>query len=452
MSQLFRSIPSIHELLHHPILHGLQHDFSVRIAQSCVQKIRTSIRTAAVSVVDAEYIERMLRFERQQWESPKLRRVINATGIVIHTNLGRAPLPKQVFSALEERMCGYTNLEIELTTGARGGRIAGIQNRICPLIGAEAVLVVNNNAAATLLAISAAAAGGTVLVSRGELVEIGGSFRIPEIIETGGAVLQEVGTTNRTHLRDYQSHIDSETRAIVRVHSSNFSIIGFTENVSRRPLAKLANKHGIPLIEDLGSGLLQGAPQIKDAERLEREESIRRALEEGADIVTFSGDKLLGGPQSGFIAGKKEWVARCAQHPLYRALRLGKLSLLALEEVLQIYIEGRQNELPVWKALQQDPQECRKNAQDIVDALQQGEVIPMLSYSGGGALPNQSIDSFGVYIPHPKCTLIAQHLRTENPAVLVRIHKEGICLDTRTLLDGEKEEVIAVLKRVLSSL
>ena len=452
MSELFRFIPSIHELVNNPLLRNEQHEFAVRVAQSCVQKIRQGIRNNEILELNTDVICQRLTIEKKLWKHPKLRRVINATGIVIHTNLGRSPLHPQIFSALQKRMKGYSNLEIRLDSGKRGGRIDGIRERICPLIGAEDVLVVNNNAAATLLAISAAAAGGNVLVSRGELVEIGGSFRIPDIIETGGAILKEVGTTNRTRLRDYESNIDSDTKAIVRVHSSNFSIIGFTESPERKELALLSGTHNIPLIEDLGSGLLQGAPRIQDADRLEREESIARAISEGADLVTFSGDKLLGGPQSGFIAGKKAWIEKCAKHPLYRALRLGKLSLLALEEVLQLYIEGRQHELPVWRALQRDPQECRKDAEYIVKHIHRGEVIPMLAYSGGGALPNQAIDSFGVYISHRSCQYVATWLRKATPAVLVRIHNDGVCIDTRTLLDGEREELVVLLNEVFSAL
>jgi L-seryl-tRNA(Ser) seleniumtransferase len=320
------------------------------------------------------------------------------------------------------------------------------------LIGAEDVIVVNNNAAATLLAISACASPGEVLVSRGELVEIGGSFRIPDIIETGGSTLAEVGTTNRTRVADYAARLNLETRAILRVHSSNFSVVGFTEQPSRTALAKLAQDSNIPLIEDLGSGLLGKAPKIKDAQRLEEEESIQVALEQGADLVTFSGDKLLGGVQSGFIAGKKELVQRCAQHPLYRAMRLGKMSLLALETVLQFYVEGRQDELPVWKALQKSPAQCRKEAVLIKEAMGVGDVIPMQSYSGGGALPNQAIESFGYFLPTPKCQTISEQLRIATPSVLVRVQNGGLCVDPRTLLDDEIAIILQVFSAVIPPL
>ena len=446
--QLYRQIPSVHDMIQWPIFCDCTHIFSVQIAQNATKKIKHDIGTGACASIDQATMLDALEKEKQRLQAPKMRRVINGTGVVIHTNLGRAPIPLSIFDAMKETLSGYTNLEMSLQSGKRGGRIRGVTDRLCALVGAEDAVVVNNNAAAILLAIGACSAGGDVLVSRGELVEIGGSFRIPDIIETGGARLVEVGTTNRTRVSDYAAKITTHTSSLLRVHSSNFSIIGFTEQPKRSELAQLAHQHGIPLIEDLGSGLLGKAPNIMDARRLEEEESIQVALAQGADLVTFSGDKLLGGPQSGFIAGSKELVQKCRTHPLYRAMRLGKMSLLALEHILQVYVEGRQNELPVWKSLQQSPQECSVQAEKIVSALGQGEVVPMNSFSGGGALPNQAIESFGYFLRSENCQKIAEELRTGMPSVLVRIQNQGICIDPRTLLDGEMEPLLKALLRI----
>ena len=448
--QLYRQIPSVHEMLQWSVFADCTHDFAVQIVHNTTKKLKKSIGAGTCTLLDEESILAALEQEKEALKAPKLRKVINGTGVVIHTNLGRAPIPESVFEAMKETLSGYTNLEMSLQTGKRGGRVRGVTDRLCALVGAEDAVVVNNNAAAILLAISATSQGGDVLVSRGELVEIGGSFRVPDIIETGGAQLVEVGTTNRTRVGDYAARIGERTKSLLRVHSSNFSIIGFTEQPKRTELAILAEEHGIPLIEDLGSGLLGKAPNISDARRLEEEESIQVALSQGADLVTFSGDKLLGGPQSGFIAGSKELVQKCRRHPLYRAMRLGKMSLFALEKVLQIYVEGRQDTLPVWTSLQKSPEECRAQAEKIRDALGMGEVMVMQSFSGGGALPNQAIDSVGYFLRTEKCQKIAGLLRRGEPSVLARIQNQGICIDPRTLLEGEVDTLIDVLRGILA--
>ena len=448
--QLYRQIPSVHDMLQWPVFHDCTHDFALQIVHNATKKLKKSIGAGTCSFLDEELVFEAIEKEKSRLQASKLRKVINGTGIVIHTNLGRAPIPESVLDAMKDTLSGYTNLEMSLKSGKRGGRIRGVTDRLCALVGAEDAIVVNNNAAAILLAISATSQGGEVVVSRGELVEIGGSFRIPDIIETGGAQLVEVGTTNRTRVGDYASGIGENTKSLLRVHSSNFSIIGFTEQPKRTELAQLAQERGIPLIEDLGSGLLGKAPNISDARRLEEEESIQVALSQGAHLVTFSGDKLLGGPQSGFIAGRKDLVQQCRRHPLYRAMRLGKMSLFALEKVLQIYVEGRQDTLPVWTSLQKEPGVCRTQAQQICDALGMGEVMEMQSFSGGGALPNQAIDSVGYFLRTDACQKIADALRRGSPSVLVRLQNQGICIDPRTLLDGDLDTLIDVLRDIIA--
>ncbi|MEC7985039.1 MAG: L-seryl-tRNA(Sec) selenium transferase [Myxococcota bacterium] len=443
---LFSSLPSISTLLQSPVLSDLQHTFAVRIARDVVAEARKSIQNGENISPDWD---RALLEKRQELKQPKLRRVINATGVVVHTNLGRAPLPTEVLNQLTTVMGGYSNLEFELSSGKRGGRLRGIAEKICYLTNAEDAIVVNNNAAATMLAVSAIASGARVVVSRGELVEIGGSFRIPEVIETGGAILKEVGTTNRTRASDYAAAVTADTNAFLRVHSSNFRIVGFTERPSRSELARVARDKDVVLIEDLGSGLLANAPKIPQSKRLEEEESIRKALKDGVDVLTFSGDKLLGGVQAGFIVGKKKWVQACRRHPLYRALRLGKLNLAALELTLQMYIEGRAHDLPVWQSLEHSAAHCQREAEQIRQALGDGSVESANSYSGGGALPEQAIPTYIYKLNVSRPNQIAKMMRLADPPIVVRIQDDSICIDPRTLLHGERDLVIACLRRVL---
>ena len=446
---LFRQLPSIHDLLSHAQLKSSTHLFAAQIAQKTIQTLRDGIKKGEIEEINHQILDETLLTTKRELQRMKLRKVYNATGVIIHTNLGRAPLPKEVFSVMEETLCGYTNLEIELDTGERGGRLRGITEKLCPLIGAEDAIVVNNNAAAILLAISACASGKDVIVSRGELVEIGGSFRIPDIIETGGAHLVEVGTTNRTRVHDYERHIAPSTGAILRVHSSNFSLVGFTQKAKRTELAQIAEQYNIPFIEDLGSGLIKSPASYVDAQRIEEEESISKALNDGVDLITFSGDKLLGGPQAGFIVGKKELVQKCARHPLYRAMRLGKMSLCAIETILQMYVEGRESELPVWHALEKTALECRQEALVLQKRMGVGEVIALQSYSGGGSLPNQGIESFGYFLSTSKCQEIAQVLRRGDPSILVRIQNSGIVVDTRSILSEQRDDFMVQFCRVV---
>ncbi|MEC7242316.1 MAG: L-seryl-tRNA(Sec) selenium transferase, partial [Myxococcota bacterium] len=358
----------------------------------------------------------------------------NATGIVLHTNLGRAPLSPRAADAVNEVARGYSNLELELSTGKRGGRLDGIRECLRLLLDCEDAVVVNNNAAAVMLMLAAHAAGKSVLVSRGELVEIGGSFRVPDVMALSGARLVEVGTTNRTRAADYERAVTEDTAVVLRVHPSNFTIEGFTERPSREELSAI----GIPFFEDLGSGALVD---------FEKEPDIADALASGASLVCFSGDKLLGGSQAGIIVGKREAVESCRRHPLYRALRLDKLALVALEATLRLYVEGAHDDIPALDMLRKGDQQDR--AMKLAATLKKHGLEAVaeedVGYSGGGALPGQAIPSWVVRVVCTSPDAPARALREQTPAILARVARSGLIIDPRCLLEEDWEAVVAGL-------
>ena len=439
----FSDIPNMSTLLKSPILQDLPHEFAVEIGRVVTKNVRQSLsHNPHYTVGDWDAL---LKEEKERILHLRYQPVINATGVVIHTNLGRAPLPKSVMDYVCH-VAGYMDLELNLSTGKRGGRISGIEEKLCALTGAEAALVVNNNAAAVLLVLSAVAQGTEVVVSRGELVEIGGSFRIPDVIQQGGAILKEVGCTNRTRIQDFQNAICEKTGALLRVHTSNYAIVGFSERCERSELAKLAHQYDLPLIEDLGSGLLKEAPNVPWKEMLLKEETLFNAILDGADVVTASGDKLLGGPQAGIIVGKKIWVEKCAKHPLYRALRLDKLSLAALEGVLQLHRSQQSDQLPVWQCLQRSLEECQKMAEALAQNLPEAIVEPGMGFVGGGTLPNQELPTWIVRLPSLHPDRDAQKLRRGTPAIMCRIQQDSLCFDMRSL---QYSELMIIQQQIL---
>jgi L-seryl-tRNA(Ser) seleniumtransferase len=361
--------------------------------------------------------------------SPRLRRVINGTGVVVHTNLGRAPLAAEALQRVHDSARGYSNLEFELEEGMRGSRQDHVAEALRELVGAEAALVVNNNAAAVLLALAALANGREVVVSRGELVEVGDGFRIPDVLASSGARLVEVGTTNRTRLADYEAAIGDATAAILRVHQSNFRIVGFTEQTGLRELARLAERRGVLLVDDLGSGVL---------EPLSDEPTVRASLEGGAHLVTFSGDKLLGGPQAGIVAGRADLVERLRRHPLQRAVRADKLTLAALEGTLALYLQG--GEPPVVRMLQEPAAKVRERAERLA-ALTGGTVEATVARAGGGALPLAEIASFACALEES----LAAPLRLAEPPVVGIVRDGRLLLDCRTIAEAEIDEVAAAV-------
>ncbi|WP_448204892.1 L-seryl-tRNA(Sec) selenium transferase [Azospirillum sp. sgz302134] len=389
---------------------------------------------------------------------PRLRRVINATGIVLHTNLGRAPLAPQAVAAVVEAASGYMNLEYDLDAGNRGSRYQGVSGLLCELTGAEAALVVNNNAAAVLLALAALAVPGEAVVSRGELVEIGGSFRVPDVIAQSGARLVEVGTTNKTRVGDYERAIGPDTRVLLKVHPSNYRIQGFTAAPERAELAALARARGVLAVEDLGSGSLLDLRPIG----LPHEPTVQESLAAGMDLVTCSGDKLLGGPQAGLILGRKEVVARLKAHPLLRALRVDKLTLAALEATLKLYRapERAAAGVPVLAMLGAPVEALDRRAERLRAALAadmaelpgvEVTVLAGTGFAGGGALPAAAIPTRIVALRcvSPGIEELARRLRRHRPAVVGRIKDGRLLFDLRTVTDDEVPEIAAACRAAL---
>ena len=406
----------------------------VSAARSALARAREELQAGAEPGDLVERVESELAAAR----GARLRRAINATGVIIHTNLGRAPLALEALERVNAVAGGYSNLEYDLGEGGRGSR----QDHAAPILrrltGAEAALVVNNNAAAVLLALAALAEGREVLVSRGELIEIGDGFRIPDVLARSGARLREVGTTNRTRAGDYDRAIGPETALLLRVHQSNFRVVGFTEQPRLADLARVARAHGLPLVDDLGSGALFASSSLL----LGDEPTARESLEAGADLVCFSGDKLLGGPQAGIIVGRAELVERLRRHPLQRALRADKLTLAALEATLALYLDPElaAREVPVLRMLAEPVETVRARAQRLAD-LVGGDVEPTVGRVGGGALPLTELPSFACAVEEE----LASRLRETEPPV-IGVVRDGRCLlDCRTITDLEVDQIAAAV-------
>ena len=381
-------------------------------------------------------LESRLQDELAAARAPSLRRVLNATGVVVHTNLGRAPLAEEALYRVAEAARGYSNLELDLDRGVRGSRQDHLAAVLRRLTGAEAALVVNNNAGAVLLALAALAEGREVVVSRGELIEIGDGFRIPDVLARSGARLVEVGTTNRTRVADYERAIGEDTALLLRVHQSNFRVVGFTELPGLEQLASVAGRHGLPLVDDLGSGALLSSNRLVLGDR---EPTAQESLRAGADLVCFSGDKLLGGPQAGIVVGRADLVERLRRHPLQRALRIDKLSLAALEGTLLLYLDAPER-IPVLGMLAQDGETVRARAERLAAATG-GTVEPTVGRVGGGALPLAELPSFACSLDEE----LAAPLRAGDPPVVGIVRDGRLLLDCLTLSDVEAEQVAAAV-------
>jgi L-seryl-tRNA(Ser) seleniumtransferase len=427
-----RDLPSIDRLLGDDRLAGAPHDLAVAAARVVLEHARAEIRSGVEPgpLVDAVLDE--LAGARR----PSLRRVLNATGILVHTNLGRAPLSRAALERVAEVGSGYSNLEYDLETGTRGSRQDHVVLLLRRLTGAEAALVVNNNAAAVLLALAALAEGRDVIVSRGELIEIGDGFRIPEVLERSGARLVEVGTTNRTRAADYERSIGPNTALLLRVHQSNFRVVGFAERPSLREVAEVARRHGLPLVDDLGSGALVS---------LGDEPTPAESLRAGADLVSFSGDKLLGGPQAGVVVGRGKLVEALRRHPLQRALRADKLTLAALEGTLALALDPAvaAEEIPVLRMFHEPLERVHARAERLA-GLVGGEVEQTVARVGGGALPLAELPSAACAVEEE----LAERLRLGEPPVVGVIRDGRTLLDCRTLTDAEIDEVAAAVARV----
>ncbi|HJR45770.1 MAG TPA: L-seryl-tRNA(Sec) selenium transferase [Actinomycetota bacterium] len=385
-----------------------------------------------------------------------LQPVVNATGVLIHTNLGRVPLGAEQLVAVERVAGRYSNLEYDLMGGQRGSRHAHARALLCELTGADDALVVNNNAAAVLVTLAALCAGREVIISRGELVEIGGEFRIPDVMKASGAELVEVGTTNRTHVADYERAITPATAAILKVHPSNYRVVGFTAQVEARDLARLAMGRGVYLIHDLGSGLVLDEP----ADHPFRDPRVAEAVSDGADLVTFSGDKLLGGPQAGIIAGRRALIDKVGRHPLMRALRPDKMTLAALEATLRIYLEDRGPELPLWQMALRPVEELRARAErlaeTLIDRLGPGfkvEAVSLAAVAGGGAAAGVDLPSAGIWIGHAERSSaeLQRSLRYGVVPVIGRIDGDRLVLDLRTVAPEDDNRLPDLLVEALDT-
>ena len=420
-----RDLPSVDELARDERLARAAGPLATDVARATIGRAREEIRAGGDP---GDLVERALR-ELAVVREPRLRRVVNATGVVVHTNLGRAPLPPSALARVSDVAGGYSNLEYDTSAGVRGSRQDHVAPTLRRLTGAEAALVVNNNAAAVLLALAALADGREVIVSRGELVEIGDGFRIPDVLARSGARLREVGTTNRTRTSDYERAIGPETALILRVHQSNFRIVGFTEQPPPGELAALARRRGLVLVDDLGSGALV---EVGD------EPSAMDSLAAGADLVCFSGDKLLGGPQAGIVVGRADLVERLRRHPLHRAVRADKLTIAALDATLALYLdpERARHEIPVLRMLADSSEAVLRRA-DRLASLVGGEVEQTVARVGGGALPLAEIESFACAVEEE----LAGPLRAHDPPVVGVVRDGRTLLDCRTLTDAEVDEV-----------
>jgi L-seryl-tRNA(Ser) seleniumtransferase len=429
-----RDLPSVDELLRDERLAGEPRPLALAAARAALDRAREEIREG----LDPGSILARSLAELERLRRPRLRRVLNATGVVVHTNLGRAPLPEAALERIAESARGYSNLEYDLVEGARGSRQDHCAEILRRLTGAEAALVVNNNAAAMLLALAALAEGREVVVSRGELIEIGDGFRIPEVLVRSGARLVEVGTTNRTRPADYERAIGPETALLLRVHQSNFRVVGFGELPRLEELAGVARRHSLPLVDDLGSGHLQASNTVL----LTEEPAAAESLAAGADLVCFSGDKLLGGPQAGIVVGRADLVDRLRRHPLQRAVRADKLTLAALEGTLTLYLDPERAaaEIPVLRMLLEPAEAVRSRAERLARAVG-GTVAETVARVGGGALPLAELPSFACAVEEE----LAASLRAQEPPVVALVRDGRTLLDCRTLTDAEVEEVAAAV-------
>jgi L-seryl-tRNA(Ser) seleniumtransferase len=444
-----RSLPSVDHLLQSASASPLISKYGRSLT---LQAIRITLEETRESILQGEpdQPEEDLLAEAQKklelWVTPTLRSVINATGVIVHTNLGRAPLSSEAQAALLEAASGYNTLEYNLSRGKRGKREEHCETWLRQLTGAEAALVVNNNAAAVLLTLTALAKRKPVLISRSQLIEIGGGFRIPDVMRQSGAKLVEVGTTNRTHLEDFEAAIEDRTALILQAHHSNFRIVGFTTEPSLAELVRLGARHGIPVVHDLGSGALLDTAQFG----LGHEPMVQESLRDGAAMVAFSGDKLFGGPQAGILLGRKEWINKLRKHPLARAIRPDKLCLAALSTTIMHYLKDEALEkIPVWQMISIPSDVLKKRAKAWADQLAYGEVCESQSTVGGGSLPEETLPTWTLSFPVEKPNAFAKALRQGELPIITRIENNRVILDPRTVLPEQEEPLLQILRKHL---
>ncbi len=457
--EILQAIPSVQELIieFSPWQEKIDERYLKKVVQEVIASIREEILQGGISRKEdvVPKLRERITHRLESLTTLRMKRVINGTGIILHTNLGRAPLAENARQHLRDIIENYNNLEIELDTGKRGNRISIVEERLCLITGAEEALIVNNNAAAIFLALNSLCLGKEVPVSRGELVEIGGSFRMPEVMKASGAIMVEVGTTNKTHLKDYQEAINPNTGAILKVHTSNYRVLGFTKSVPIRELVELAHSRGLPVVYDMGSGVIEdlqnwGYPH---------EPVAREYVEAGVDVITFSGDKILGGPQAGVIIGKSEYIQKIKKNHLLRALRCDKLTYSLMDATLQLYLKPQElpRTLPVAYMLNLSQEELRKRGEKLAQQIRspqlEVQVEDTFSQMGSGALPLEKIPSVGLRMIPRNISLMrfARKLRLGEPAVVGYIEDEAFWINLRTVREDELELVARAVNTVMNN-
>jgi L-seryl-tRNA(Ser) seleniumtransferase len=451
MTDSLRQLPSVDKLLQSPSIELLIDEHG---RAPTVDALRDTLADARIAITEGsaaptqEALVEAVRTRFQQQELAQLQPVINATGVIIHTNLGRAPLSKAALEAMTTAARGYSNLEFDLVSGSRGGRGQSVERLLTALTGAEAALAVNNNASGVLLVLTALLRGRGVVISRGQLVEIGGGFRVPDVMLQSGARLVEVGTTNRTHLRDYADALvtDDDIGGLLRAHRSNFRLVGFVTEPSLDEMAALAHEHGLILVDDLGSGALLDSAAFG----LEHEPTVQESIQAGADIVCFSGDKLLGGPQGGLIVGRGDLIDRIRHHPWARAIRMDKIALAALQATLMHYQKDEaEQHVPVWQMISRTSIELKRQARRWVRGLRavgyDVTIVEGQSTIGGGSLPGATLPTWWVAVQVPSPDALATALRQGKPPIIARIENDRLLLDPRTVLDEQENTLLAGL-------
>lgn len=460
MANPFRNLPSVNQLLESDrlkqMVETVNHSVVANGVRDFLDDLRTQVAQATeeVAIPSPGEIADSIATWLEKEQTPSLRTVINGTGVLLHTGLGRAPLARQAIDAIDELSTGYASVELDLESGERGQRIRAVERLLCELTGAEAACVTNNNASATMITLSALAAGHEVIVSRGQLIEIGGSYRLPEVMECSNAKLKEVGTTNKTRASDYSDAINEETGALLKVHPSNYVVMGFTETPTIEEMVKIGNQHSLPVIDDVGSGALIDFGRFG----LTDEPVVQDSIEAGADIVLFSGDKLIGGPQCGIIIGKKKLVEKIIRSPLMRAFRVGKLTLAALQATLTLYRKPDQAEMhiPLLRMLSTSDENLKLRAEKIVSMTQHLGFIKSVraevtqSMLGGGSIPTQHIASWAVAIEPNGMSVndLAAKLRQAEPSLLGRVNNDQLFIDIRTVQPSQDMEIVQLLEQL----
>jgi L-seryl-tRNA(Ser) seleniumtransferase len=451
MSEL-RQIPSVDQLIKTETVMNCISEYGRPLTVQAIRKVLEEVRSIHSDgdpiPVEEDLLNRVIG-KLASWTAPTLQPVINATGVILHTNLGRAPISSSAIQAIKTAASGYSSLEYQLEKGRRGSRTIHAESFLKQLTGAEGALVVNNNASAVLLILSAMAKRRKVIIARSQLVEIGGGFRIPDVMKQSGAKLFEIGTTNRVHLYDYEKAIQEEPiRLVMRAHRSNFQILGFTSEPSLEEIVAISHQAGIPVVDDLGSGSLIDTAEFG----LGHEPMVQESLGAGVDLVCFSGDKLLGGPQAGIILGKIELINKLKKHPLARAIRADKLCLAALSATMLHYLKSEAlTKIPVWRMISQPLDRIRSRAERWIEFLGQGDLVEGKSTVGGGSLPGETLPTWLVALSVNHLNKILSSLRQAHPPIIARLEEDRLVLDPRTVLVNQEEQLLSNLQLILSS-